>query len=145
MQETGSLQAIFDIQSSKSLRLLVHLLHILAIVAVWLSGLSSLYQVVLSGALGFFWGFGHKYAETSRYFLRYTELGGWEIAQESQDFQRIDILGTSVITPMIIFLQVRSQSDASQQSLLIAQDGLSADHFRRLRVRLRLSGFKHGQ
>nr|WP_292563652.1 protein YgfX [Methylomonas sp.] len=117
----------------------VDLLHLLAILACVLNSLPILYQSLLLAAVVTLWWTSWKYWKTSGLLLRYTKSNGWEMAFDGADFVAGQVLADTVITRWVIFLSFKTNTQ-STMSVLIANDALSADDFRLLRVSLTLSG-----
>lgn len=130
---------IFDVKPSSRSRLTVDVLHLLAILASVLNSLPIIYQSLLLAAVVTLWWTSWKYWKTSGLLLRYTKNNGWEIAFGGMDFVAGQVLADTVITRWVIFLRFKTNTQATM-SVLIANDALSADDFRLLRVRLTLSG-----
>lgn len=80
-----------------------------------------------------------KHWQNSIYKLRFTEFSGWEMAFENDDYSGVTISESSVVTPFVIFLHIK-QHKQNPIRLVIAEDSLGINDFRRLRVRLTLSG-----
>lgn len=129
----------FAIKPSLRLRLVVDLFHLSAIMASVLNSLAIMYQLLLLAAVAVLWRASWKYWKTSAVLLRYTKNDGWEVAINGDDYEAGEILADTVITKWVIFLRFKTAGQ-STMSLPIANDTLSADDFRRLRVILTLSG-----
>jgi toxin CptA len=78
-----------------------------------------------------------KRLESEQYKIKHTEALGWEIAG-SNDFKSIQVLNSTVITVFAIFLHFTDNTH--KQSVLIVNDALSEDDYRRLIVRLKTAG-----
>lgn len=71
------------------------------------------------------------------YKIKHTEALGWEVS-DGNDFKSIQVLNSTVITIFAIFLHFTD--NARKQSVLIVNDALSEDDYRRLIVRLKTAG-----
>lgn len=127
----------FVIKPSRRLRWAVDFLHLLAFVASGLNALPVFYRVFLCGVVMIIWALSRGSSNASTPQLRYTKNKGWEIAFDSIDYVGIEVSASTVITPWVVFLCFKTDT---HMSLTIANDALSADDFRRLRVQLMLSG-----
>lgn len=144
MTQNSQTTQFFLIKPSRQLKMGLDFLHGAAAVSCWLTSLAMSYQLLLSMAVGVFWLISNKCCKTPTYHLRYTATGGWEVAFEGADYLAIIILGSTVVTPWGIFLHYKAHKQPGR-SLVIAKDSLSADNFRRLLVRLKLSGYEQGR
>jgi len=77
--------------------------------------------------------------KNEQYKIKHTEALGWEVSN-GNDFKSIQILNSTVVTLYAIFLHFNK--NAHKQSVLIVNDALSEDNYRRLIVRLKTAGKK---
>ncbi len=135
------------INTSHKLKRLVYGLHLLAVSSCWLADLPVNMQWVSTGAILGFWGLHEYRHKAMAIYLKYATGSGWQVSWDGDDFQAIMILDTSVITRWAIFLhyaneyppQLKGYKGQVRKSLLILNDALSADDYRRLMVKLKLS------
>lgn len=80
-----------------------------------------------------------KYWGNQQCTIKHTEAVGWEVS-EGNNFEPIEILESTVITIFAIFLHFKK--DVRRKSLLIVNDALTEDDYRRLIVRLKTAGKK---
>lgn len=66
------------------------------------------------------------------------------MAFENDDYSGVTILESSVVTPFVIFLHLKPHKQ-KPMALVIAKDCLSKNDFRRLIVRLTLSGHEQSR
>lgn len=129
----------FQVLPSRRLQQLTEVLHGCAILACWLNGLQILYQLLLMVIVVLLWWHYAMRREARPAYLRYTENKRWEVSMDQFTYQPAVILDTTVITSAVIFLHYKTD-DQSSGTLVIAGDSLSANDFRRLRVRLAIYG-----
>ena len=84
-------------------------------------------------------GLTNKRLKSEQHKIKHTEALGWEIS-DGNDFEPIQILNSTVITTFAIFLHFNK--NAHKQAVLIVNDALSEDDYRRLIVRLKTAGKK---
>ncbi len=122
--------------SQKSTQLLI-VLHLLALGSSIANALPLVFKLVLlTGIFVHFW-FILKGTEAMHYQLTHSEGSGWELTDDN-DIEAIEILNSTVITTFAIFLHFKK--NAKRQSLLILNDMLTEDEYRRLIVRLKTAG-----
>ena len=129
----------FKLVPSKQIEMIVDALHLLAILACWLNALSRTYQLSLSVAVLALWFLHKRRRRAIPVHLSYTSAKGWEISYDGSHYLIADILETTVITRIGVFFHYRID-DHFNRNLLIPKDSLPANDFRRLVVRLKLSG-----
>ncbi|MCQ8102523.1 hypothetical protein NP590_00280 [Methylomonas sp. SURF-2] len=139
MEQSFQASHFFVIVPSRRLRWLVDSLHLLAFLACGLNGLPVFQRMLLCVAVTIAWAVRHAARKTSTPSLRYTKNQGWEIALDGGDYVAIEVLNDTVISPWAVFLCFKADA-LSTTSLIIANDALAVDDFRRLRVQLMLSG-----
>jgi len=131
----------FPLDASADLKAFVLLLHAVAAAAVWLSALppgpatAATALVVLSQIRE-----SRRLAATGG-SLCYRDGPGWSLERDGAETASVEILGSTVVTPWVIWVHARS-AHAVHAWTLSTGDG-DADTFRRLRVCLRVAGLKH--
>lgn len=75
-----------------------------------------------------------KQLNVRQYTLKQTEAFGWELS-DGKDFEPIHIQNSTVITTFALFLHFNKNT--KRQSLLILNDSLTDEDYRRLIVRLK--------
>ncbi len=76
--------------------------------------------------------------------LRNTSEFGWEISNNSDQFDLVEILPSTVLTRYLIILHYIIQNNLKRKnrSVLIFKDALLKDDFRKLKVELKIEGIK---
>jgi toxin CptA len=120
-------------QSRKLIQFLV-VIHVLALAASIANALPVIVKSVLFIGICIHHWFTLKRVNEQHYKIRHTEGLGWELA-DGNDVEAIEIINSTVITTFAIFLHFKN--NAKKQSLLILNDALSDDEYRRLIVRLK--------
>ncbi len=133
---------LFKVYQSSLLVKALWLIHIIALAATLLSAVvftSKLVIVVLIAISLYF--YLHREAKNSDYAIRHSDEFGWEFAYSDADYNAIDILPSTVLTPYLIVLHIKQQN-RKKQTILICKDALKHDDFRKLMVELKMSGIK---
>lgn len=133
------LSQCFVIKPSQLHEKLLKVLHVLAILACAVSTMGAIFKMALIGSILVLRMTANRGRQSGIYQLRFTEFSGWEMAFEHNDYNRVTISESTVVTAFVIFLHCNMQNQTSK-TLLIANDSLSKNDFRRLIVRLRISG-----
>lgn len=121
------------LKPSKKLQQLVITVHLIALVASFANALPIAIKLIVAALIGLnFWISFPKLIKEQR-GLRYSEKRGWEMA-EGRDFTAVDILKSTVVTTVFIFLHIRDKP-----AILIANDALSEDDYRQLIVKLKMT------
>ncbi len=118
-------------------------MHGLAIFIVAITVIPFISQVILIILILFSLIFYLKREKGVKVFtLRYSTAFGWEITNSENQFQLIEILPTTVLSPYLVFLHYKINNNNKKKKfhVLITKDRLSNDDFRKLRVELRISG-----
>ncbi len=76
-----------------------------------------------------------------KYQIRYSESSGWEISSQN-DFEPVQILKSTFISTFIIILHAKSQNK-DKLTILVLNDALCADAYRRLISQLKTTGIKN--
>ncbi|MFZ2406053.1 MAG: protein YgfX [Methylobacter sp.] len=125
------------LRPSRRLKMLLIGLHGLA----WASSIANALPVavklaLLTGISVHLW-FAVKRFKGIQHNIKHTEASGWEIS-DANDIEPIQILNSTVITVFAIFLHFNK--NAKKHSVLIVNDALSEEDYRRLIVRLKTAG-----
>lgn len=130
----------FAISRSSKLMWVIHLSHGLAILACWLNALETIGQIMLSVVLLACWGWQYKQQRNSQaIYLRYSPSEGWAMSAAGHDYQAITLKPTSVINKLLIVLHY-TDINRHFKTLLIGNDSMSDQDYRRLLVLLKISG-----
>jgi toxin CptA len=125
-------------QSRKLIQFLV-VIHLLALAASIANALPvTVKSVLLIGICLHLWFITCQFQDR-HYKIKHTEGLAWELA-DGNDVETIEIISSTVITTFAIFLHFKR--NAKKQSLLILNDALSDDDYRRLIVRLKTADNK---
>ncbi len=114
-------------------------MHVLALGSSISNALPIEVKLALSTGICLHLWFSIKRLTSKPYIIKHTEEFGWEIS-DGNDFESIQILNSTVTTVFAIFLHFNK--NAHKQSLLILNDALTEDDYRRLIVRLKTSDKK---
>jgi hypothetical protein len=128
---------LLELKPSKRLKQLVIVIHTLALGSSIANALPITVKLLLLTAICIHFCFMIKRLESEQYKIKHTEALGWEITGDN-NFKPVQILNSTVITVFAIFLHFTDNS--RKQSVLIVNDSLSADDYRRLIVRLKTAG-----
>lgn len=74
-----------------------------------------------------------------KYILRFSLLAGWEIAYAENHYHPITVIPSTVITRFLVILHFKMQNQ-QKQTILIFNDALNGDEYRKLVVELKISG-----
>ena len=80
----------------------------------------------------------HQKAKLTGSKLQYSSSQAWLLSMVGNNFDPIEILSSTVTTPLAIFLHFKKQS-GKKQSMLIFKDAISSEAFRKLTVELRVN------
>ena len=114
-------------------------MHVLAMGASFANSLPLAVKFVLLSGLGMHLAFMLRHLSDTTCKIKQTSVFGWELS-DGNDFESIQILRSTVITTFAIFLHFLKNTD--KRSLLIVNDALTEDEYRRLIVRLKTAGIK---
>jgi toxin CptA len=129
---------LLELKPSERLKRLIILIHVLALGACAANSLPIVVKLGLSTAICIQLWFSLKHLKIEHHRIKHTEGLDWEASSGSNDFESVQIMKSTVITIYAIFLHVRSQN-AGKQTMLILNDALSEDDYRRLIVKLKTS------
>lgn len=120
-------------------------LHVFAIVAASLNALAISYKLIIIGLILISFLYHLKsQIDFSGFTIRHSEAFDWEIALIEHEFQQIEILKSTVITPYVIFLHFKLPKKQKQTAVICA-DALEGGEFRKLLVELKIAGIKTAQ
>lgn len=128
-----------ELKPSKRLKRFLVIMHGLALAASIANALPVTVKLALSTGIYIHLRLMIKRLKNQRHKIKQSEALGWEISDGS-DFEPVQILSSTVITIFAIFLHFKK--NAHRQSVLIVNDALSEDDYRRLIVRLKTTGKK---
>lgn len=128
-----------ELKPSQQLKQLLIAMHALALGASIANALPITIKLALLTGIFLHFRFTMKRLESEPHKIKHTEALGWQVFDGS-DFKPVQILDSTVITTFAIFLHFTD--DAHKQSLLILNDALSEDDYRRLIVRLKTADRK---
>jgi hypothetical protein len=126
-----------ELAPSRRLKQLVVVMHVLAMGASLANALPNAGKLALLAGICLHLWFVIKRLHCEGLKIRHTEASGWELF-DGNDFTAIQILNSTVITIFALFLHFNK--NARKQSVLIVNDALSEDDYRRLIVRLKTAG-----
>lgn len=128
-----------ELKPSVRLKQLLVVMHALALASSIANALPIAVKLALLTGICAHLRFIFKRVKNQRYNIKQSETFGWELSV-GNDFEQIQILDSTVITTFAIFLHFNR--DAKKRSLLIMNDALNEDDYRRLIVRLKTSDKK---
>lgn len=128
-----------ELKPSKRLKQLLVIMHVLALAASIANALPIAIKLALSTGIFIHLRFMIKRLKSERHEIKQSEALGWEISS-GNDFKSAQILNSTVITIFAIFLHFTD--NARKQSVLIVNDALTEDDYRRLIVRLKTTDKK---
>jgi toxin CptA len=114
-------------------------MHLLALASSIANALPVIVKLALVIGIGLHLYFVLTRQKSDQHTIKHSETSGWEIASDN-DFKPIQILNSTVITLFAIFLHFNK--NAHKQSVLIVNDALNEDDYRRLIVRLKTANKK---
>ncbi|MDD5578123.1 MAG: hypothetical protein PHY16_02435 [Methylobacter sp.] len=128
---------ILELKPSKRLKQIIVFVHLLTLGACILNALPIMVKFGLFTGICIHLGFNLKCLKIERYKLRHTEASGWEISA-GKDFKPVTIQQSTVITIFAVWLHIKRQN-SDKQAILILNDALCEDDYRRLIVKLKTS------
>jgi toxin CptA len=130
---------LVELKPSKRLKRFFVILYVLALGSSIANALPIIVKLTLLAGICMHFRFMNQRLKNEQYIIKHTETSGWEISS-GNDFKQIQIMNSTVITVFVIFLHFAD--NANKQSVLIVNDALSEDDYRRLIVRLKTTGKK---
>ena len=129
----------FKIHRSLLLTRWLVFLHAIAIVAVFINALDLIYKVIITlMVLVSLLVYLKREINFHDLIIRYSTEFGWEVAYSENNFDAIEVLDSTVITRYIIILNFIQNK--KKQTILICRDALFYDEYRKLMVKLKISG-----
>ncbi len=128
---------LLELKPSRRLKRLLVVMHALAMASSIANALPVAVKLALLAGIYLHLRFILKRLKSERHKIKHTEASGWELS-DGNDFESIQILNSTVISLFAIFLHFNK--DAHRQSVVIVNDALSEDDYRRLIVRLKTAG-----
>jgi xanthine/uracil/vitamin C permease (AzgA family) len=128
-----------ELQPSRRLKQVLVTMHLLALASSIANALPVIVKLALAIGVGLHLYFVLTRLKSDQYAIKHSETSDWEIASDN-DFKPIQILNSTVITLFAIFLHFNK--NAHKQSVLIVNDALNEDDYRRLIVRLKTANKK---
>ena len=125
---------LLELKPSQRLKRLLVVIHTLALGSSIANTLPLAVKSALLVGICIHLYFAVKRLKSGQYNIKHTETSGWEIS-DGNDFKSVQILNSTVITVFAIFLHFNHNTH--KQSLLILNDALTEDDYRRLIVRLK--------
>ncbi len=125
-----------ELKSSRRLGLLLLGMTVLALAAVWLAALPAAVRLALGAGVLALVAWGWRRAHRAG-VLRVAGDGRLQCPDAEGVWADVEVLGDSLVTPVLVVLRYRSPADRSVRSLVLLPDSADADALRRLRVSLR--------
>jgi len=141
-----NLPLLLTCHPSKLLRRIVVFLYLLALVASIANGLNLFIKMSLFILIVLYFRIGVRRLNDINYRIKYSDALGWALS-EGEEFVTIDIIRSTVITTQMLFLHFNYASNHSKrlfnkQTLLILNDQLTVEDYRRLIVKLKITVIK---
>jgi hypothetical protein len=124
---------VVELKPSKNLQRLIIVIHVIALSAGIVNSLPMVVKLTLAALIGLNFKINFPQSKIEQRKIRYTEKLGWEIS-EGGDFEVVEILKSTVVTTVFIFLQMHNKP-----TILIANDALREDDYRQLIVKLKMT------
>jgi hypothetical protein len=135
-----SIQALeVNLKKSVKLRVFLGVIFLLALVSCWLNGLSMQLQLLLTAIVILFFYLSLKSnIATNKDILtiRCCSDGYWELVHANNKIIRCALAGSSKALGPLYFLHFYSSAD--KFNLVVANDSMSSDEWRKLRVTLKI-------
>jgi len=137
------LPLLLELKPSQRLKQLLAVMHVLAMGSSIASALPVTVKLALFTGICLHLWFVIKRLKNQQCKIKQSDALGWALLSEGSngnDFEPIQILNSTVITVFAIFLHFNK--NAHKQAVLIVNDALSEDDYRRLIVRLKTADKK---
>ncbi len=134
LHKKTELPLLLVLQPSQRLKLLLVVIHGLALGSSIANALPVAVKLVLLTGIFLHLLFVFKRLKTEQCSIKQSDATGWELG-DGNDFESIQILNSTVITVFAIFLHFNNS--AGKQFMLIVNDALTEDDYRRLILRLK--------
>lgn len=141
MSRPNETPLLFDLKTSTRLKRLIIVVHIIAGSACIANLLAIPIKVGFCMVICIHLGLVFNRLSRQKYQIRYTESSGWEISSQN-GFEPIHILKSTFISTFIIILHAKSQN-RDKLTILVLNDALCADDYRRLISQLKTTGIKN--
>lgn len=125
---------LLELKPSQRLERLLVVMHLLALASSIANALPIPVKLALLTGILIHFSFNIKHLKRKHYKIKQSDAFGWEIS-DGNDFKPVQIMNSTVITLFAIFLHFNN--DADKQAVLIVNDALAEDDYRRLIVRLK--------
>jgi hypothetical protein len=119
---------------------LLTILHLLGLLACWLNNLPVGWRLGLSALLILLWARYYRGVRMATFYLSYTANQSWSVSFDGDNYLPAKIEATTVITTLVALIHL-SIDGKTAQSLIVFKDTLPVDDYRRLIVKLKLSGY----
>jgi toxin CptA len=137
LQKKHEISLLVELKPSKRLKRLLVVMHMLALGSSLANALPIAVKLALLIGIWIHLCITVKRLKHEQYKIKHSEALGWEVS-DGNDFKQVLILNSTVITLFAIFLHFNDT--AYKQSVLIVNDALSEDDYRRLIVKLKTTG-----
>jgi len=128
-----------EVKSSTIQIVFICIIHVLAVYSCLIATIPIVIKLVLPVGVVVHLIFSlRQNAKITGLKLQYSSSQAWQVAMTGSDFSPIEILSSTVTMPMVIFLHYKKQS-GKKQSMLIFNDAISPEAFRKLTVELRIN------
>ncbi len=139
---------------SEGLNRILIVARLLALVACLANALPLEVQAALFVITYFYFEAVIKRLNNQHYAIQYSTASGWEFSTCGGDFEKVQVLASSVVTKYALFLHIESRQNslnkialksATKKTALILADTLSEDEYRCLIVKLITTAIKQEQ
>jgi len=147
MSDKYQTASLLTLRPSKRLKKMVIFVHTIALGASMANALAFAIKISLFVLICMHCWSTVRRLNSEHYTIKHTEALGWEVS-EGCDFASIEILKSTVITTFALFLhfkhgsQAQSWKSSHKKSLLILNDALGEEDYRRLIVKLKTTAIK---
>ena len=136
-----------EITASKIITSLLLFLHSVSLgllfllpLSLWLASVVSV-LIVISGIYTIA-GYGLKKSSSSIVGLLWDNNDEWFVTKKDEKVMPVSFLPNSFIHPWITILNFKQSGKLFSESIILVSDNVSREDFRRLRVRLKVTGFQ---
>lgn len=127
----------FTISPSGLLLNMLGFFHAAAIAACWLNDLPEIFRLLLSLPVGASWYFQYQAHQGDSAYLRYTPELGWSVSFDGHVYSPVSIQPGTVVEKFLTVLHFKAENRS--QTLVILNDAMPANDYRRLIVQLKIS------
>lgn len=113
------------------------LIHLLAISACFFNTLPLIYKGILIVFVVVDFIIQLK-RSNQIFYIRQHSVNGWQVAYKEGKFKFIELLHSTVISSIIIVLHFKLENN-QKRTIIICNDSLSRDKYRKLKVALKIS------